>query len=79
MEIDVSVPGVEHFIFEKAIVVSIDYSRCHNIGLFTPPLQVWHIDTSTNELLEHMPSLDTRLTRSVLFTTGHLSGYALAN
>ena len=41
-----------------------------------------HSDTKqgdTKELLELMPSIDNKLTRTVTFTTGHLSGYALAN
>ena len=79
MEIDVSVPGVQHFVFEKAILVTIDYSRCERSNIDRAPLQVWHIDTTTKALLEQMTSVDSKLTRTILFTTGHLSGYALAN
>jgi hypothetical protein len=79
MEIDVSVPGVDHFLFEKAIVVTMDYSRCQRNDLLFSTLQVWHIDTSTKALLEQMPSIDNKLTQTIVFTTGHLSGYALAN
>jgi len=79
MEIDVSVPGVEHFFFEKDVVVTLDYSRCTRSNIDKGPLQVWHIDSDTKALLEQMPSVDSKLTRTVIFTTGHLSGYALAN
>src|SRR4051812_30752055 len=79
MEIDISVPGVEHFLFEKAILVTMDYSRCQRNNIDRGPLQVWHIDTNTKALLEPMTTIDNKLTRTVLFTTGHLSGYALAN
>jgi len=78
MEIDVSVPGVDHFLFEKDVVVVIDYSRC-NVFTTLIPLSVWHIDTDSKALLERMLSVDEKITRRVIFTTGHLSGYALAN
>jgi hypothetical protein len=78
MEVDVSVPGVAHFVFEKAIVVVVDYSRC-DPSVTTNMLSAWHIDTSTKELLERMLSFDDKLNRRVIFSTGHLSGYALAN
>ena len=78
MEIDISVPGVEHFLFEKTILVTMDYSRCQR-NLLQAPLQVWHIDTQTKALLEQMPSLDSKLTQTIIFSTGHLSGFALAN
>lgn len=79
MEIDVSVPGVEHFVFDKDIVVTLDYSRCSRSNIDKAPLQVWHIDSQSKTMLEQMPSTDVKLTHTVIFTTGHLSGYALAN
>ena len=79
MEIDVSVPGIDHFLFEKSILVTMDYSRCNRNDLLFTPLQVWHIDTETKALLEQMPSIDSKLTQTITFSTGHLSGYALAN
>ena len=79
MEIDVSVPGVEHFLFEKTVIVTMDYSRCQRNDLLFTPLQVWHIDTQTKALLEQMPSVDNKLTQTIIFSTGHLSGFALAN
>jgi len=78
MEIDVSVPGVDHFLFERAIVVVIDYSRC-DPSVTQGVLSAWHIDSDTKEPLERMPGIDDKINRRVVFTTGHLSGYALAN
>ena len=78
MEVDISVSGVEHFIFELPVVVTLSYARCNRNLTFTP-LSVWHIDTETNELLEQMPSIDNKLLKTITFTTGHLSGYAVAN
>jgi hypothetical protein len=79
MEIDVSVPGTTSFLFQQPIAVTIDYSRCQRNNISLAPLQVWHIDLTTNTLLEEMPSIDSKLTQTITFTTGHLSGYALAN
>lgn len=79
MEIDVSVAGTNHFVFEKPIVVTLDYSRCARSNIDTTPLTVWHIDTESKTLLEPMLTVDNKLTRQAIFTTGHLSGYALAN
>ena len=78
MEIDVSVEGLDTFLFEKSITVTVDYSRCSSINLFSPPISVWHIDSDTKALLENMGGLDLRLLKRSIFSTGHLSGYALA-
>jgi hypothetical protein len=79
MEIDVSVAGTDHFVFEQPIVVTLDYSRCSRSNIDLAPLTVWHIDEDSKALLEAMPTVDNKLTRQAIFTTGHLSGYALAN
>ena len=79
MEIDVSVAGTEHFVFEQPITVKVDYGRCSDPGSGTSLLDVWYIDAGTKQPLERMPTVDDKLTRTVTFTTGHLSGYALAN
>jgi len=79
MEIDVSVAGTDHFVFEQPIVVTLDYSRCTRSNIDQSPVTVWHIDRDSKSLLEAMPTIDNKLTRQAIFTTGHLSGYALAN
>lgn len=79
MEIDVSVPGVEHFIFQQPITVSVDYGRCDPAVTSGTSLTAWYIDTATKQPIEAMPTVDDKLTHTVTFTTPHLSGYALAN
>ncbi|HEU4996025.1 MAG TPA: hypothetical protein VFT29_14480 [Gemmatimonadaceae bacterium] len=79
MEVDVTAMGASHFVFELPVVITIDYSRCGPVNLFAAPYSAWYIDSETKALLELMVSVDNKLTRTVTFTTGHLSGYALAN
>ena len=79
LEIDVSVDGLPHFVFESPIVVTMSYARCNRSNLDQTPLSVWYIDSDTKALLELMGGADDKLARTVTFTTGHLSGYAVAN
>lgn len=79
MEIDVSVEGVEHFVFELPIAVTISYARCDRGDLDLKPLSVWYINGDTHELLEPMGGVDNKLARTITFTTPHFSGYAVAN
>lgn len=79
VEIDVSVAGTEHFVFESPVSVTVPYGRCNRGDLNLVPLTVWYIDGSTKALLAPMPSVDDKVSRTVTFTTGHLSGYAVAN
>jgi len=79
MEIDVSVAGVEHFVFQQPITVTVDYGRCARSNLDTRLLSVWYIDSQSKQPLERMVGVDNKLTRTVTFVTGHLSGYALAD
>src|SRR5688572_26165289 len=79
-EIDVTVTGTDHFIFQLPITVTVSYAHC-SLGLLQRllPLSVWHWEPSTRTFLERMPSVDNKLTRSITFTTPHLSGYIIAN
>jgi hypothetical protein len=79
MEIDVTAVGFTSFLFQKPVSVTIDYSRCSRGDIDQATLHVWHIDPVTKELLEDMGGSDDKATRSITFTTGHLSGYAVAN
>ena len=79
MEVDISVAGVEHFVFEQPVTVTLSYARCSRSDIDAAPLSVWYIDSASKELLEQMPSVDDKLTRTMTFITGHLSGYAVAN
>jgi hypothetical protein len=79
VETDISVPGVEHFQFLLPVTVTVSYAHCSRANIDHSPLTAWYIDTETKALLEHMGGIDNKLTRTVTFTTPHLSGYALAN
>jgi hypothetical protein len=79
LEVDISVSGSEHFLFELPVIVTLSYARCSRSNLGWSMLKAWYIDSETKEMLEPMPSLDNKLLRTVTFTTGHLSGYAIAN
>lgn len=76
LEVEINVAGSDHFVFELPVTATISYARCSRPLLF--PISAWHIKTDTKELLEQMPSIDNKLLRSVTFTTGHLSSYALS-
>jgi hypothetical protein len=79
MEIDVSAVGFTSFLFQKPVSVTIVYSRCNRSDIDQQPLHVWHIDPVTKQLLEDMGGSDDKTARRITFTTGHLSGYAVAN
>jgi hypothetical protein len=76
VEVEISVEGHEHFLFELPTVVTVSYERCSRGFLL--PLSAWHIDPETHALLERMPSIDNKLLRTVTFTTEHLSSFALS-
>jgi hypothetical protein len=76
MEIGVTANG-GHFLFQQAIAITIDYSRC-SPTIQQKTLSVWNIDPNTKQLLQNMGGIDNKLTHQITFTTIHLSGYALA-
>jgi hypothetical protein len=79
MEIDVSAVGFQSFLFQQPVTITIDYSRCNRNDIDQQTLHVWHIDPATKELLEDMGGTDDKVAHRITFTTGHLSGYAVAN
>jgi hypothetical protein len=79
MEIDVTAVGFSSFLFQTPITVTIDYSRCSRGDIDRQTLHVYHIDPLTKQLLEDMGGIDDKISRRITFTTGHLSGYAVAN
>lgn len=79
MEIDISVSGTQHFVFEQPVVVTLSYSRCNRNDIDATPLSAWYIDSGTKAPLEPMGGVDNKLLRTVTFVTPHLSGYAIAN
>ena len=79
MEIDVSAVGFTSFLFQQPVTITIDYSRCNRNDLNPQTLQVWHIDPVTHQMLENMGGVVDSVAKHITFTTGHLSGYAVAN
>jgi hypothetical protein len=79
MEVEISVEGIDHFLFELPVTVVVDYARCSDPAINLTPLTAWYVDFEDKTMLEAMPSVDNKLTRTVTFTTPHLSGYALAD
>ena len=79
MEIDVTAVGFTSFLFQQPVSVTIDYSRCARSDVDQQTLHVWHIDPVTKQLLDDMGGTDDKTSRRITFSTGHLSGYAVAN
>jgi hypothetical protein len=79
MEIDISVAGADHFVFQLPVVVTVSYERCNRSNILGLPLAAWYFEGDPKTLLERMSSVDNKLARSVTFVTPHLSGYILAN
>ena len=78
MEIAVQANDLTSFLFQQPVSITIDYSRCPAAEANKAPLSVWHIDTQSKQLLENMGGVDNKTTHTITFTTGHLSGYAVA-
>lgn len=79
MEVDIRAAGLDHFTFQVPVTVVVSYDRCTRSDIDKTALSAWYIDSNTKALLEPMGGVDDKLSRTVTFTTGHLSGYALAN
>ncbi len=79
MEVDLSVNGGQSIVFQSPVTVTIDYSRCGNTAQTSGTLSVWNIDEHTKALLGDMGGVDDKLLQQITFTTGHFSGYAVAN
>lgn len=78
-EIRVRAGSAAHYLFQYPVLMAIDYSRCATPALDSHALSVWNIDEDSKELLEQMTGIDEKLTHTLVFTTIHLSGYAVAD
>jgi hypothetical protein len=78
-EIRVRAGTAEHYLFRYPVLMTIDYSRCATPELDSHALSVWNIDEDSKALLEQMIGVDEKLTHTIVFTTIHLSGYAVAD
>ncbi len=79
MEVSLTAVGVEHYVFQRPVTVTIDYSRC---GLDAVPegavLEAVHIAPISKRILENMGGTVDPAARTITFTTGHFSSYAVA-
>ena len=78
VELEIHAQGHDSFNFLLPARISISYDRCdHEVD--PTSLTVWHIDSLTGLLLEHMGGLADQNARAVHFSSGHLSGFIIAN
>jgi hypothetical protein len=79
VEVDVHAVGVPHYVFERPVTLTVSYERC---GADPIPLDAVaegvYIAHEPYTVLENMGGTLDRTARTVTFTTGHLSGYAVA-
>jgi hypothetical protein len=78
VEVEITALGVEHFVFDAPVRITLDYGRCTRSDIDQAPLTVWYIDGITDTPLRPMGGEDDKGARTVTFTTGHLSSYAIA-
>jgi hypothetical protein len=76
LEVRIRARGEKHFTFEKAVTITLDYSRC---PVVPADPTAWYIEERSNAKLEQMPGFNDPAAQSFTLQTGHLSGYALAN
>jgi hypothetical protein len=79
MEVEIHAVGLSSFLFRRPVQVTIDYSRCGDSAIPDgAQLQGVYIDGVTKSVLQEMGGTDDRAARRITFSTGHLSGYAVA-
>jgi uncharacterized membrane protein YfcA len=78
MEVDITANSLPVFAFLKTVTVTIDYSRCPTSVTTGKTLTVWQINPQTKALITNMGGVNDPVQRRMTFTTGHLSGYAIA-
>ena len=78
VEYGIHAVGVSHFVFESPVTVTLDYARCADALPPNAEPEGVYIRRDPYEVLEHMGGAADRDARTVTFTTGHLSGYAVA-
>lgn len=79
MEIQFNAVGVGHYTFAAPVTVTINYSRCPDSAIPAgATLHAVYIDPDTKQILEDMGGTVDPVARTVTFTTGHFSSYAVA-
>ena len=74
MQIEAHADGVDHYVFQRPVIITIDYSRCAQSVESLPAFSAWYIDTSTRNPLSWMGGVDDRRSHRLFFSTEHLSG-----
>jgi hypothetical protein len=78
MKVDVTAAGVEHFLFDAPVSVTVDYARCPAGRTAGRDLSVWYVAPITNTPLQNMGGTNDPAARKITFTTDHLSSYVIA-
>ena len=78
MKVDVTAVGLDQFLFDAPISVTMDYSRCPVDRTAGKDLEVWYVSPLLNIPLQNMGGVDDPTNRKITFTTDHLSGYVIA-
>lgn len=79
VEVDIVAEGHAHYQFARPVVVTLDYSRCGaSADAIASSFSAWYVDATTRSFMANMGGVDDRLFRRILFSTDHLSGYAVA-
>jgi len=79
MQIEAHADGVEHYVFQRPVFITIDYSRCASaVDKLASSFSAWYIDTPTRSALSWMGGVDDRRSHRLFFETGHMSGYAVS-
>ena len=78
MQVEAHAEGVEHYVFQRPVLMTIDYSRCAQSVELLPSFSAWYIDPATRSPLSWMGGVDDRLSHRLFFATDHLSGYAVS-
>lgn len=79
LEVDVRAVGSATYEFQRAVSITMDYSRCARTDLASRALTAWFWDPETRTLLEPVGGTHDPVARTVTFSTRHLSGYVIAD
>lgn len=79
MELSVKANGLESFLFDRLVTITIDYSRCTRTDIDQASLTVWKIDPVTKDLLQQMEVVaEDKAARTITFQTLTLSSWSIA-
>jgi hypothetical protein len=79
MEVEVHAVGYDSYTFQQPVTLTINYARCPDDAAPTgATLAGAYIDSATDQILALMGGSQDKSGHKLTFTTGHLSGYAVA-